>query len=79
MEPLVPWRLSPGRRAPDRPVSIATPLVLVLGTGIGLRVASILCVGLAVEGAYRLAWLWFREPWAAAAAALVYGLNGGCP
>ncbi len=57
-------------------VSMATPLVLALGTGIGLRIAAILCVGIAVEGAYRLAWLWFREPWAAAAAALVYGLNG---
>ena len=57
-------------------VSMATPLVLALGTGIGLRVATILCMGIAVEGAYRLAWLWFREPWAAAAAAFVYGLNG---
>ena len=36
-------------------VSIATPLVLALGTGIGLRVAAILCIGIAVEGAYRLA------------------------
>src|SRR5262249_54863839 len=43
---------------------------------IGLRVAAILCIGIAVEGAYRLAWLWLREPWGAAAAALVYGLNG---
>src|SRR5262249_41432533 len=57
-------------------VSVATPIVLALGTGIGLRVAAILCIGIAVEGAYRLAWLWFREPWGAAAAALVYGLNG---
>jgi hypothetical protein len=41
-----------------------------------LRLATVLCVGIAIEGAYRLAWLWLREPWAAAAAALVYGLNG---
>ncbi len=57
-------------------VSLATPLVLALGTGIGLRVAAIFCIGIAVEGAYWLALLWLREPWAAAAAALVYGLNG---
>jgi hypothetical protein len=58
-------------------VSIATPLVLALGTTIGLRVSAILCILIAVDGAYRLALLWLREPWAAAAAALVYGLNGG--
>src|SRR5258707_5107127 len=58
-------------------VSIATPLVLALGTSIGLRISAILCLLIAVEGAYRLAWLWFREPWSAAAAALIYGLNGG--
>ena len=57
-------------------VSIATPLVLALGTTIGLRLAVILCLLIAVEGTYRLAWLWFREPWAAAATALVFGLNG---
>ena len=58
-------------------VSIATPLVLALGTSLGLRLAAILCVLIAVEGANRLAWLWFREPWSAAAVALIYGLNGG--
>jgi len=57
-------------------VSIATPLVLTLGTTIGLRISAIVCMVIAVEGAYRLAWLWFREPWSAAAAALIYGLNG---
>jgi hypothetical protein len=57
-------------------VSMATPLVLAMGTGVGLRVAAILCLMIAVEGAYRLAWLWFREPWSSAAAALIYGLNG---
>jgi hypothetical protein len=57
-------------------VSIATPLVLLLGTTIGLRIAAVLCLLVAVEGSYRLAWLWFREPWSATAAALIYGLNG---
>jgi hypothetical protein len=57
-------------------VSMATPLVLTLGTTIGLRLSAILCLLIAVEGTYRLAWLWFREPWASAATALVYGLNG---
>jgi hypothetical protein len=57
-------------------VSIATPLVLALGSGIGIRVSAILCVLLAVEGTYRLAWLWFRDPWASAATAVIYGLNG---
>jgi hypothetical protein len=58
-------------------VSIATPLVLSLGTSIGLRVSAILCLLIAVEGAYRLASLWLREPWASAGAALVYAVNGG--
>src|SRR5262249_12235214 len=56
--------------------SIATPLVLSLGTPIGLGVWTFLSILIAVEGAYRLGWLWFREPWSAAAAALIYGLNG---
>jgi hypothetical protein len=60
-------------------VSMATPLIVMMGTGIGLRIAAILCIGIAVEGAYHLAWLWLREPWGAAAAALVYGLNGAVP
>ncbi len=57
-------------------VSLATPLVLALGTSIGLRLAAIVCLWLAVEGTYRLALLWLREPWGAAATALIYGLNG---
>jgi hypothetical protein len=57
-------------------MSMATPLVLAFGTTTGLRLATVLCVWIAMEGAYRLALLWFREPWAAAAAAFVYGLNG---
>jgi hypothetical protein len=58
-------------------ISMATPLVLALGTSVGLRLSAILCLLIGVEGSYRLAWIWFREPWAAAAAALIYGLNGG--
>jgi hypothetical protein len=58
-------------------ISIATPLVLGLGTTIGLRLAAVVCLLIAVEGAYRLAGIWLREPWSAAAAALIYGLNGG--
>jgi hypothetical protein len=57
-------------------ISIATPLVLVLGTTIGLRLSAIICLLIAVEGAYRLSRLWLGEPWAAAASALIYGLNG---
>lgn len=57
-------------------VSIATPMILAFGTGVGLRIAAIVCIGIAVEGAYRLGWLWLREPWAAAVVGLVYGLNG---
>jgi hypothetical protein len=58
------------------PIWMATPFVLTLGTTVGLRLSSILCLLIAVEGTYRLAWLWFREPWATAATALIYGLNG---
>ena len=57
-------------------VSVATPLILAFGTSVGLRFAAVLSIGIAVEGAYRLARLWLREPWAAAVAALIYGLNG---
>jgi hypothetical protein len=57
-------------------VSMATPLVLALGTTIGLRLSAILCLLIAVLGAYHLACLWLRDPWASAASAMVYGLNG---
>jgi hypothetical protein len=57
-------------------VSMATPLVLLMGTTLGLRLSAIICLLIAVEGAYRLARLWLRDPWAAAATALIYGLNG---
>jgi hypothetical protein len=58
-------------------VSLATPLVLALGTSIGLRIAAVLCLMIAVEGAYRLGLLWLREPWSSAVVALLYCLNGG--
>jgi hypothetical protein len=58
-------------------ISMATPLVLALGATTGLGLSAILCLLIAVEGAFRLARLWLRDRWAAAAAALVYGLNGG--
>jgi hypothetical protein len=57
-------------------ISMMTPLILALGTPVGLRVAAVLFMGIAVEGAYRLAWFWLREPWGAAVVAMVYGLNG---
>ncbi len=58
-------------------ISIATPFILWLGTTVGIRISAILCILIAVEGSYRLAKLWTREPWSAAAVALIYGLNGG--
>ena len=57
-------------------VSMATPLILALGTLRGMQIATVLCYGIAVEGDYRLASHWLRNPWAAAMAALIYGLNG---
>jgi hypothetical protein len=58
-------------------LGIATPLVLALGTSVGMRLAVLACLLIAIEGARRLAWLWFREPRAAVAAGLIYGINGG--
>ena len=55
---------------------IATPLVLALGTSVGMRIAQLGCLLIAIEGARRLALLWFGEPLAAAAAGLIYGING---
>jgi hypothetical protein len=57
-------------------VGIATPLVLVMGTSVGLRVATLASVLIATEGARRVARLWLREPMAAAVAGLIYGING---
>ncbi|MEW4566889.1 hypothetical protein AB1L88_03390 [Tautonia sp. JC769] len=58
-------------------VPLATPLVLLLGTGAGLRLAAVVCLMIAVEGARRLARLWIGDPWASCAAGLVFGLHGG--
>ncbi|WP_169977997.1 hypothetical protein [Tautonia rosea] len=58
-------------------VPLATPLVLLLGTGPGLRLAAVICLMIAVEGARRLARLWIGDPWASCAAGLVFGLHGG--
>ncbi|WZP00461.1 hypothetical protein EP7_002105 [Isosphaeraceae bacterium EP7] len=58
-------------------VSIATPLVLAFGTSVGLRLAAVLMLLIAAEGARRLADRLFGDPWASALAALVYALNGG--
>jgi hypothetical protein len=57
-------------------VSIATPFLLGFGTTTGLAVAAGVCRGQGVEGAHRLGRLWLVDCWAAAAVALVYGLNG---
>ncbi len=56
--------------------SIATPMVLALGTSVGLRIAAVLQIGIAVEGSYRLARLWLGDAIGAAVAAIVYAING---
>jgi len=57
-------------------VGVATPLILALGTSVGMRLAQLVCLLIAMEGGRRLAWLWFGEPLAAVAAGLIYGING---
>src|SRR5262249_17856797 len=57
--------------------SVAMPLVLAFGTQHGLALATGACFLLAAEGARRLAWLWLGDPVAAAAAGLIYAINGG--
>jgi hypothetical protein len=57
-------------------VSVDTPLVLALGTSVGLRLAAVAGIMIAVEGARRLARLWLSDPWAVAAVACLYGWNG---
>ncbi len=57
-------------------VGVATPLVLALGTSVGMRLAQLVCLLIAMEGGRRLAWLWLGEPLAAVAAGLIYGING---
>ena len=56
---------------------VAMPLVLVWGTPVGMRLATLVCFLLAFEGAWRLARLWLGDPVAASFAGLVYALNGG--
>lgn len=57
--------------------SLATPLVLALGTGTGLRLGTVLCLMVAVEGARRVGRYWLGDPWGAAAVGVLYGINGG--
>ena len=56
--------------------SIDLPLSLAFGPSVGIRLASVASMMLAVEGARRLARLWLADPWAVALAAAVYGWNG---
>ncbi len=58
-------------------ISVAMPLILAFGTSVGMRLATIACFLLACEGARRLALIWLADPYAAVAAGLIYGLNGG--
>ncbi len=55
---------------------VAMPLVLAFGTSVGMRLATLVCFGLAVEGARRLAGLWLADRPSAALAGLIYGING---
>lgn len=57
-------------------IGVAMPLVLAFGTSVGMRIATIVCFVLAAQGARRLARLWLGDPYAAAAAGLIYALNG---
>ena len=58
-------------------LGVAMPLVLLFGTTVGLRLATIVCFMLAAEGARRLARVWLVDPVAAATVGLIYALNGG--
>ena len=55
---------------------VAMPLVLLCGTSVGMRLATLACFLLAFEGARRLARSWLGEPIAAAFAAFIYACNG---
>ena len=57
-------------------VGIATPLVLAFGTSVGMRIAQLACLLIAMEGTRRLALLWCGDQLAAVAASLIYGING---
>ncbi|MGL4462237.1 MAG: hypothetical protein ACRC1K_08780 [Planctomycetia bacterium] len=74
-----PWRRGGFPLASDPQTglfSLATPLVLLFGASIGLRLAAVAYLLVAAEGARRLAKLFARDPWAAAFAGLVFALNG---
>jgi hypothetical protein len=58
-------------------VGVATPLVLALGTRVGMRLATLVCFFLAAEGTRRLARLWGIEPWSTVAAGFIFAVNGG--
>ena len=58
-------------------IGVGTPLTLLFGSSVGMRLAAIACLAIATEGARRLARLWLGDPVAATAVALVYGINGG--
>jgi hypothetical protein len=55
---------------------MAMPLVLAFGSSVGMRLATLICFALAIEGARRLAKLWLDDSVAAALAGLIYGING---
>jgi hypothetical protein len=55
---------------------VSAPLVLAFGTSVGMRLAQLACLLIAMEGARRLARFWFRDGLAAVAAGLIYGING---
>jgi hypothetical protein len=57
-------------------VAIDTPLVLLFGTSVGLRLAALAYLMLAVEGSRRLARLWLADPWAVAVVSVLYGWSG---
>ncbi len=56
---------------------VATPLVLIFGTPVGMRLATVACLLLSAEGARRLALRWLGDPCGAVAAGLIYALHGG--
>ena len=58
-------------------MGVAMPLVFAFGSSTGMALGTIACFLLAAEGSRRLARVWFDDPWASAAAGLIYAINGG--
>ncbi len=58
-------------------VSVSTPLVLLLGPRVGLRLATVLCLMIAAEGTRRIARFWINDPLSSLLAGLIYGTHGG--